>query len=168
MKPLLLLAIASLAFPMTVFAAAENCTASKKSAVCTDEIIKERVNWACALVEKSGKEAIDEISLMRFDCCGEPDYVWINDMHPTMVMHPIKTQLNKADLTKSEDHNADAAKKKFLFVEFVKAATPAGAWVDYSWKKVGEDKGSDKRSWVKKCKVGATPDFWVVGSGTWK
>ncbi|MGK5083531.1 cache domain-containing protein [Bdellovibrionota bacterium FG-1] len=149
-------------FPAASFAA-ENCTASKKTAVCTDKIVKEQVDWACGLVEKTGKEAVDEIKIMRFDCCGEPNYVWINDMHPTMIMHPVKTQLDGKDLTT----NADEDGKK-LFVEFVKAATPTGAWVDYKWKKVGEGVGSPKRSWVKKCKVGSTADFWVVGSGTWK
>ena len=154
-----------LAFSTGAIAASENCTATKKVAVCTDAVVKEKVDWACALVEKSGKESIDDIKMMRYDCCGEPDYVWLNDMHPTMIMHPIKSQLDGTDLTNS----ADPSGKK-LFVEFTKAAqtTPAGSWVDYQWKKVGEEKASPKRSWVKKCKVGATGEYWVVGSGTWK
>ena len=153
----------SLVLPTLALAAAENCTAAKKTAVCDEKIVKEKVDWACALVEKSGKEAVDEISLMRYDCCGEPNYVWINDMGPKMVMHPIKTQLNGTDLSS----NADEDGKK-LFVEFTKAANPSGAWVDYKWKKVGEAKGSPKKSLVRKCKVGSTAEFWVVGSGTWK
>ena len=157
--------LAGVLFPVFAFAASENCTASKQKAVCNESIVKEKVDWACSLVEKSGKEAVDEISLMRYDCCGEPDYVWINDTFPKMVMHPIKTQLNGQDLTNTPDHDGNI---KQLFVEFTKAATPSGAWVDYKWKKVGEQKGSPKKSWVRKCKVGSTADYWVVGSGTWK
>lgn len=162
LKHFIMIGLASFA-GASAFAAAENCTASKKTAVCSEAVVKERTEWACALVEKSGKDAVDEISLMRYDCCGEPNYVWINDMGPKMIMHPIKTQLNGTDLSA----NADDDGKK-LFVEFTKAATPSGAWVDYKWKKVGEAKGSPKKSWVRKCKVGTTADFWVVGSGTWK
>ena len=44
------------------------------------------------------------------------EYVWINDMHPTMVMHPIKPDLNGKDLTSNKDPNG-----KQLFVEMVQA-----------------------------------------------
>jgi signal transduction histidine kinase len=166
MKSVLGIFVGTLLPAVLLAAGAENCTPEKKTAVCSETAVKERVDWACKLVEKSGKDAVDEISLMRYDCCGEPNYVWINDMEPKMVMHPIKTQLNGQSLKDGKDSKDDDG--KLLFVEFTKAATPSGAWVDYKWKKVGEPKGSPKRSWVRKCKVGKTADFWVVGSGTWK
>ena len=163
MRYFLLTTLAVFAFTGAAFGAAENCTASKKKAVCTDEIVKSKVDWACKLVEAKGKGALDEIREMRYDCCGEPDYVWINDMGPKMVMHPIKPALDDTDLTANKDPDG-----KPLFVEFVKAvkATPAGAWVDYKWVKFGEKDPTAKKSWVKGCKTGA--DTWVVGSGTWK
>ncbi len=168
-KLIITLAIAALTTQLS-FAAdkdskAENCTKSKVKAVCTDEIVKAKVDWACKLVEEKGKDALDDIRTMRYDCCGEPDYVWINDMHPKMIMHPIKPALDDTDLTASKDPDGKA-----LFIAFVDAVkkTPAGAWVDYKWTKFGEKAATDKKSWVKSCKVGKTADSWVVGSGTWK
>lgn len=149
----------------SVVMANDNCTAAKKIAVCSEDSVKERVEWACKLVETKGKAALPELDAMRFECCGEPNYVWINDMHPKMVNHPIKKELNGKDLTKSAD-----PKGKFLFVEFVKAvkANPSGAWVDYEWTKFGESTPTPKISWVKKCVTKDTKEEWVVGSGTWK
>lgn len=164
MRVLLIVVPAFFAMSGVVFAA-ENCTAGKKHAVCTDASVMEKVDWACKLVESKGKEAIKEIRKMRYDCCGEPDYVWLNDMHPKMIMHPIKPAKDGADLTKDQDPDG-----KFLFVEFVKAvkAKPAGDWVEYQWPKFGEKQPTPKKSWVKACKVAGTADSWVVGSGTWK
>jgi hypothetical protein len=144
--------------------AGDNCTAAKKTAVCNEDVVKERVDWACKVVESKGKAGLPEINAMRYECCGEPNYVWINDMTPKMVIHPIKTELNGQDLSKSKD-----PKGKFLFVEFVNAVkkTPSGAWVDYMWTKFGEKDPTPKKSWVKKCTASDTKAEWVVGSGTW-
>ena len=53
------------------------------------------------------------------------------------------------------------------FIEAVKKS-PKGAFVEYQWTKLGEKDPSDKRSWVRKCKVGNSNKYWVVGSGSWK
>ncbi len=160
MKSIILAIVATASFAH----AGDNCTAAKKNAVCTEESVKERVEWACKLVETKGKAALAEINQMRYECCNEPNYVWINDMHPKMVIHPIKTNMNGMDLTNEKD-----PKGKKLFVDFVAAAkkTPAGAWVDYEWTKFGESTPSPKKSFVKKCTVKDSKEDWVVGSGTW-
>jgi methyl-accepting chemotaxis protein len=144
--------------------AGDNCTPAKKTAVCNEDVVKERVEWACKIVETKGKAGLPEINGMRYECCGEPNYVWINDMSPKMVIHPIKTDLNGKDLSKITD-----PKGKFLFVDFVNAVkkTPSGAWSEYSWPKFGEKDPSLKKSWVKKCVAADTKEEWVVGSGTW-
>ena len=36
---------------------------------------------------------------------GSSDYYWINDMHPNMVMHPIKPEMNGNDLSAYKDPN---------------------------------------------------------------
>lgn len=51
------------------------------------------------------------VGAMRY---GQDDYFWINDMHPTMVMHPMKPALNGKDL--SENKDADGV---LMFKEFV-------------------------------------------------
>lgn len=145
--------------------AAENCTGAKKRAVCTDDAIKAKVDWACKAIEEKGMAGVDDIRMMRFDCCGEPNYVWINDLHPKMIMHPIKPALDDTDLTGNKDPDG-----KPLFVEFANAVkkTPSGSWVDYKWPKFGETSASAKKSWVRGCKAKDQTENWVVGSGTWK
>lgn len=142
-----------------------HCTVDNRVAVCSDEVIKKHVDWACSLLEKNGRAALDDIRLMRFSCCTEPNYIWINDFHPRMILHPVKAGMNGLDLTTSKDQNG-----KFLFVEMVKAlqGSPQGAWVEYVWPKSGEKTPSPKKSWVKKCQVGKTNEHWLAGSGTWK
>ena len=73
------------------------------------------------------------------------DYFWINDMNPTMIMHPYKPQLNGKDLSQSKDPNG-----KKLFVEMVKTCRENGeGFVDYYWPKYGADKPQPKLSYVK-------------------
>ncbi len=55
---------------------------------------------------------------MRYN---EKDYLWINDMTPRMIMHPIKPELNGKDLSENKDPNGKA-----LFVEMVKVCKDKG------------------------------------------
>ena len=160
----------------TAFAGDESCTAEKKRGLCEDTLIQSKVEEACKLLETKGEAALADVKKIRFDCCNEPNYVWINDMKPTMVMHPIKPMLDGKDLTENKD-----PKGKALFVEFVKAvkdlppgskeargvASENGAWVEYMWTKMGESDPTPKKSWVKKCQPKDTKKDWVVGSGKW-
>lgn len=143
----------------------ENCTPKKKIAVCSDELIKEKVNEACELLSTQGKKALLKINTMRFECCGEPNYVWINDLHPRMIIHPMKPNLNGVDLSEETDPNG-----KFLFKEFAEAGkkTPSGAWVSYLWTVFGESRATPKKSWVRLCKAKDLDESWIVGSGTWE
>ncbi len=87
------------------------------------------------------------------------DYFWINDLHPTMIMHPYKPELNGQDLTDFADPNG-----KHLFVEFVKACEASGeGFVDYDWPKYGADEPQPKLSFVKLF----DPWNWIIGSGVY-
>lgn len=142
----------------------ENCTAAKKKSLCEESVVKERVDWACKELEGKGEAGIKEIKKMRYDCCGEVNYVWINDLSPKMIMHPIKSKLDGTDLSKTADPSG-----KLLFVEFVKSAKdkPAGDWVEYKWTKWGDSDATPKKSWIRNCKAKGKDEGWVVGSGTW-
>ncbi|MDC8786403.1 methyl-accepting chemotaxis protein [Roseateles koreensis] len=87
------------------------------------------------------------------------EYLWINDMGPTMVMHPIKPELNGKDLTNSVDPTG-----KRLFVEMVATvkASKAG-FVDYLWNKPDAKDPEPKRSYVQLF----APWNWVIGSGVY-
>ena len=101
-------------------------------------------------------DAKKEISELRYGSDGK-DYFWINDMHPTMVMHPIKPALNGKNLSDFKDPNG-----KHLFNEFVEVCREKGeGFVDYMWPKPGYDKPVPKLSYVKLFK----PWNWIVGTG---
>ena len=100
--------------------------------------------------------AADLVGAMRYN---ETDYLWINDMGPKMVMHPIKPALNGKDLSDFKD-----PKGKKLFVEFVNVCRQAGeGTVDYLWPKPGHDNPVAKLSYVKLFK----PWNWVIGTGVY-
>lgn len=145
--------------------AKENCTAENKVAVCPDELVKEKVHWACEELQNKGKSALLNINDMRFECCGEPNYVWINDMAPKMIIHPLKPNMNGMSLDKEKDSTGKA-----IFVEFTKAAqaAPEGSWVEYEWTKFGDKGATAKKSWIRRCQAKDVAQPWVVGSGTWK
>jgi methyl-accepting chemotaxis protein len=87
----------------------------------------------------------------------EREYFWVNDLHPRMVMHPTKPELDGKDLTDDADPNG-----KKLFVEFVATVRRSGAgYVDYLWPKPGASLPVRKISYVKLFERWG----WVVGSG---
>ncbi len=98
--------------------------------------------------------ALATIRSMRYE--GE-NYFWVNDLHPTMIMHPTKPQLEGKDLSNIKDPSGKA-----FFVEMADVARTQGAgFVSYSWPKPGQDTAVAKLSYVK----GFEPWGWMVGSG---
>jgi methyl-accepting chemotaxis protein len=107
-------------------------------------------------VADAQKRAMARIAALRY---GNNDYFWINDMHPRMVMHPIKPEMNGSDLSTYKDPNA-----KLLFVDFVNTVKKDGSgFVPYEWPKPGFDKPQPKLSYV----VGFAPWNWVIGTGVY-
>jgi methyl-accepting chemotaxis protein len=102
------------------------------------------------------QQALAVIKTMRYE--GE-NYFWVNDLHPSMVMHPMKPQLDGTDLSDFKDPNG-----KKLFVEMAETVRKSGAgYVSYMWPKPGQnkDKPVPKLSFVK----GFEPWGWVIGTG---
>ncbi|WP_318013711.1 methyl-accepting chemotaxis protein [Roseateles oligotrophus] len=110
-----------------------------------------------AMSEADAKAAAAaEIGKIRYS---GSEYIWINDMGPRMVMHPIKPELDGKDLTGNKD-----PKGKALFVEFVQVVKASGSgYVDYLWAKPGSTDPVPKRSFV----MGFSPWGWVLGSGVY-
>jgi methyl-accepting chemotaxis protein len=99
-------------------------------------------------------QAKTALRALRYD---KDQYFWVNDMHPHMVMHPFKPELEGKDVT----DNADPSGKK-LFLAFVETVKRDGAgFVDYSWPKPGATAPAPKISYVR----GFAPWGWIVGSG---
>ena len=107
--------------------------------------------------DEAQAEAMKAIGALRY--AGGSGYFWINDMHPNMVMHPIKPEMNGTDLSQNKDPNG-----KFLFVEFVDVVKAGGeGFVDYYWPKPGAEQPVEKYSHV----IGFEPWGWIVGTGVY-
>ena len=107
-------------------------------------------------LEEKQKKAAGLIKALRYGPENK-DYFWINDLHPTMVMHPYKPEMDGQDLTDNKDPNG-----KHLFIEFARVAKEKGeGFVDYLWPKYGADKPQPKLSFVALFKEWG----WVVGTG---
>jgi len=104
--------------------------------------------------EEAQRRAREVIRSMRYE---GNNYFWINDEHPTMIMHPMRPELEGKDLTTVTDPSGKA-----MFVEFVRAAkAPNGGYVHYLWPKPGKDQPVDKVSFVKRFAAWG----WVIGTG---
>ena len=108
-------------------------------------------------VEQAQRRALDRIRSMRYGD-EQKDYFWITDMHPRMLMHPYRTDLEGKDLTGFRDPN-DVA----LFVKFVETVREHGeGYVEYVWQwKDNPQRLAAKESYVK----GFEPWGWVIGTG---
>ncbi len=106
--------------------------------------------------DEAKQRALEAIKPLRYS---GSEYFWINDMHPKMVMHPIRPELDGKDLSENKDPTG-----LHLFKEFVKTVKTSGAGdVAYMWPKPGSDKPVQKVSYVK----GFEPWGWIIGSGVY-
>ena len=106
--------------------------------------------------EEAQAAAVAAVRDLRYS--GE-EYFWINDMSPTMIMHPMKPELDGTDLSKNADPDG-----KLLFLEMVEVVKADGAgMVAYQWPKPGAEAPQPKVSFVK----GYEPWGWIVGSGVY-
>ena len=104
--------------------------------------------------EAARKMAASRISKLRY---GNNEYFWINDLQPRMIMHPVKPELDRQDVSEIKD---PAGKR--LFVEFAELVKRKGSgYVDYQWPKPGKDTPQPKLSYV----TGFEPWGWVIGTG---
>jgi twitching motility protein PilJ len=109
-------------------------------------------------IEEAQKRAIARIKDLRYK---GTEYFWINDMHPTMIMHPTVSSLDGKDLSDYRDPNG-----KKLFIEMVNVCKEKGeGFVDYQWPKPGAPttRPEPKISYVKLFQ----PWGWVIGSGVY-
>jgi len=103
--------------------------------------------------------AAEQIRELRYGA-GNKDYFWINDLHPRMIMHPYRPDLEGQDLSSYTDLN-----HKRLFVEFVEAVDKKGSgYVPYLWQwKDLPEQIVPKLSYVKLFE----PWGWIIGTGVY-
>lgn len=109
--------------------------------------------------EAARKDAISGIEQLRYGPEAK-DYFWITDLHPYMIMHPYRPELNGQDLTDFRDPNG-----KRMFVEFSRAvvrSSTGDGFVEYMWQwKDDTTRIVPKLSYVKFFE----PWGWVIGTG---
>lgn len=107
--------------------------------------------------EDAQSRAIARIRKLRYGA-EQKDYFWINDMHPVMVMHPYRPDLEGRDISDFKDPNG-----VFLFNEFVDVVKQKGSgYVDYLWQwKDDPLRISPKSSYI----MGFKPWGWIIGTG---
>jgi len=106
--------------------------------------------------EEAQQKVLRELAALRYD---GNEYFWVNDMHPRVLMHPIKSELDGKDVGGMKDPNGLA-----LFRAFVAEVQKNGkGFVGYQWPKPGHQNPVDKVSYV----MGFEPWGWVVGSGVY-
>jgi len=122
------------------------------------------LRWAHAMetsgqLDRAAAQAMARQALAALRYSGA-EYFWVNDLHPRVVMHPIKPELDGQDASQIRDPKGMA-----LFVAFAETARRDGeGFVRYLWPKPGSDQPVQKLSFVKLFE----PWGWVVGSGIYE
>ncbi|MFN3534215.1 MAG: cache domain-containing protein [Desulfatiglandales bacterium] len=105
-------------------------------------------------LEEAQKRAAQRIRNLRYS---GKEYLWINDLHPKMIMHPYRPDLEGKDLSDLKDPTG----KRFV-LEMVKVGKEKGAgYVEYMWPKQEGSKPVPKVSYVKLFE----PWNWIIGTG---
>jgi PAS domain S-box-containing protein len=107
--------------------------------------------------EEARKQAILQIRNLHYGPHMK-DYFWVNDMHPRMIAHPYRPDLEGTDLSSLRDPEGTA-----VFLEFVKVVRRDGAgFVHYMWQRQDDPTHVvPKLSYVR----GFEPWGWIIGTG---
>lgn len=106
--------------------------------------------------EEAQVQAKAVIENLRFD---NGNYFWINDLQPSMILHPLDPSLNGTSLASKEDSNGMR-----MFVKMAELCRKEGeGFLQYAWHKEGHSRPVGKISFVK-----LVPEWnWVIGAGLW-
>jgi len=100
--------------------------------------------------------ALSDLRAMRY---GDGDYLWVNDMAPVMLMHPVKPELNGKPIGDIKTPSG-----AYLFRDMVAVVQRSGGdFYSYVWPKPGFSEPVRKISYVR----GFTPWGWVIGTGVY-
>lgn len=127
-----------------------------QSAVSVVSAFDKKVGEGTISLKEAQTQAKATIASMHYD---GKQYFWINDMQPSMIMHPVKPALNGKDMSQFKDPNGLR-----LFVEFVNKVQEKGkGFVQYMWAKPGYKDPQPKLSYVS----GYTSWGWIIGTGVY-
>ncbi|MFZ5432944.1 MAG: DUF294 nucleotidyltransferase-like domain-containing protein [Calditrichota bacterium] len=107
--------------------------------------------------EQAQELAISRIASLRYGQGGK-DYFWLQDMHPRMIMHPYRPDLNGQDVSTFRDPRGVAI--FVAFADLVKREQEGYAVYVWQWKD-DPNRLVPKESYVK----GFAPWGWIIGTG---
>jgi CBS domain-containing protein len=109
--------------------------------------------------DEAQQAAIEQVRSLHYGQQSK-DYFWINDMHPRMIVHPYRPDLEGGDLSAYADPHG-----KLIFVEMAHTVAADGSgFVAYMWQwKDDPDRIVPKISYVK----GFAPWGWIIGTGVY-
>ncbi len=100
--------------------------------------------------------ALSTVGNMRYN---QSDYIWITDMMPRMVVHPLNPELNGKDMSDFKDPEG-----RKVFMEMADICRSRGeGTLHYLWPEPGKDKPVRKISYVKRFE----PWDWIIGTGVY-
>jgi methyl-accepting chemotaxis protein len=104
--------------------------------------------------DEAKKRAAARVGALRYD---KGNYFWINDLHPRVIMHPVKPELIGTDVGAVKDGRGEP-----LYGAFVKLAKAEGSgFLYYHYIKPGVAEPQPKLSRIETFK----PWGWVIGTG---
>lgn len=125
-----------------------------QQAITLTESYNKQVQAGQLTLQEAQQRASERIGSMRYN---GNEYLWINDLEGTMIMHPIKPELNGKPMINERDANG-----KYFFKEMVSSCKDnSSGCVEYVWPKPGGSKPMPKVSCVGLFK----PWGWIVGTG---
>ena len=129
------------------------------SSICIADELAAAAAMGDLTLEEAQQKAALTIGSMRYGVDNK-DYLWITDLHPFMIRHPYRSELDGKDLTGFTD-----AHGKRMFVEFVQESRATGeAYVDYMWQWMDDStRIVPKISFVMEYQ----PWGWLIGTGVY-
>lgn len=132
-------------------------TAATQTVVNILAFYEGRISSGEISVDEAKNLAIRQVRSIRFGRDGK-DYFWINDLGPSMVMHPYRPDLEGKDISEFRDPQGT-----HLFKEFVAVVLQRGSgFVPYLWQWQDDpNRIVPKLSYVQLFK----PWGWIIGTG---
>ena len=125
------------------------------------EFVSHMVDNAAGQIEKEGKDAFDKFYDPAGSFLVKDTYIFVLDTTGVELVNPGFRNLEGRNLMDLKDTEG-----KLLVQEMFKAIEKdSSAWIDYMWPKPGDNRSTQKSTYVKKATLG---DSWVlVGAGVY-
>lgn len=123
-----------------------------------DAFVEDLVNRAARTVSEKGQKAFGQFRDKTSPYIFMETYVFVDKPDGTELVNIAQPTLEGQNLKNEKDLNG-----KLFVQDYLKAASPQGAWMEYTWYKPGEDEPGTKRVFVKKVQSGK--ETYILGAG---